>query len=222
MSGKLKAYALKGVGIAVSVLLLLQALPLLQPDNPPVVNEPVWDRPETRALAKRACFDCHSNETVWPWYAKVAPMSWLVVYDVRHGRAEYNFSDWDAGDMSGRKTDEAIRSGKMPLPRYLLLHPEARLTDTEKTELRSGLLATMTDKGREATAAVTGKDLTEAGAILLDARCSVCHSADRAKRERKSRNQWEETVTRMMANGALLSGEEKVVLIDYLAKTYGP
>ncbi|MDZ4185895.1 MAG: heme-binding domain-containing protein [Desulfuromonadales bacterium] len=221
MSGQLKGYALKGAGIAVIVLLLLQALPFLQPDNPPVVNEPAWDRPETRALAKRACFDCHSNETFWPWYAKVAPMSWLVVYDVRKGRSEFNFSNWHAGDISGRKADEEIRDGKMPLPRYLLLHPEARLTDAEKTELRAGLLKTMTAKGPEATV-VTGKVLTEAGAILLDARCSVCHSADRAKRERKSRNQWEETVTRMMANGALLSGEEKVVLIDYLAKTYGP
>lgn len=221
MLEKLKGYAMKGAGIAVIVLLLLQALPFLHPDNPPVINEADWDRPETRSLAKRACFDCHSNETVWPWYAKVAPMSWLVVYDVRKGRSEFNFSDWHAGDMSGRKADEAIRSGKMPLPRYLLLHPEARLTDAEKTELRSGLLATMRDQGVETTVAA-GKDLTEAGAILLDARCSGCHSADRAKRERKSRNQWEETVTRMMANGALLSGEEKVVLIDYLAKTYGP
>ncbi|MBE0503271.1 MAG: heme-binding domain-containing protein [Desulfuromonadales bacterium] len=217
MLEKLKAYALKGAGIAVIVLLLLQALPFLQPDNPPVVNEPVWDRPETRALAKRACFDCHSNETVWPWYAKVAPMSWLVVYDVRQGRAEFNFSDWHAGDMSGRKADEEIRSGRMPLPRYLLLHPEARLTDGEKAELRAGLLATMQV---EATV-VTGENLAEAGASLLTSRCSVCHSADRAKRERRSRGQWEETVTRMMANGAQLSGEEKMVLIDYLAQKYG-
>jgi mono/diheme cytochrome c family protein len=221
MLGKLKEYVLKGAGIAVIVLLLLQALPFLQPDNPPVVKEPVWDRPETRALAKRACFDCHSNETVWPWYAKVAPMSWLVVYDVREGRAEFNFSDWHAGDMSGRKADEEIRDGKMPLPRYLLLHPEARLTDAEKAQLRAGLLATMTDKGHEATA-VSGETLTEAGASLLAARCSVCHSADRAQRARKSRDQWQETVTRMLAHGALLSGEEKVVLIDYLAKIYGP
>ena len=221
MLGKLKLYALKGSGIALIILLLLQALPFLQPDNPPVVNEPVWDRPETRALAKRACFDCHSNETVWPWYAKVSPMSWAVVYDVRKGRFEFNFSDWHAGDMSGRKADEEIRSGKMPLPRYLLLHPEARLTDAEKAELRAGLLATMTDKGREATAAGDANP-TVPGAILLDARCSVCHSADRAKRERRSRAQWEETVTRMIGNGAQLTGEEKVVLIEHLAKTYGP
>ena len=221
MFGKLKLYAVKGAGIALIILLLLQALPILQPDNPPVVNEPAWDRPETRVLAKRACFDCHSNETVWPWYTKVAPMSWAVVYDVRKGRSEFNFSNWHAGDMSGRKADEEIRSGRMPLPRYLLLHPEARLTDAEKTQLRAGLLTTMTDKGREAAAAID-ENLTEPGASLLATRCSVCHSADRAQRARKSREQWQETVTRMIANGALLTEEEKVVLIDYLAKTYGP
>ena len=220
MLGRLKEFALKGAGLAVIVLLLLQALPFLQPDNPSVVNEPVWDRPETRILAKRACFDCHSNETVWPWYAKVAPMSWLVVYDVRKGRSEFNFSDWHAGDMSGRKADEEIRSGKMPLPRYLLLHPEARLTEAEKAELRTGLLATMTDKG-DAAKALPAENLTDAGAILLATRCSVCHSADRVKRERKSREQWEETVTRMIGKGAQLAGEEKVILIDHLAKNYG-
>jgi mono/diheme cytochrome c family protein len=218
MQGKLKGYLLKGAGIAVVVLLLLQILPVMQPSNPPVVNEPVWDSPGTRALAKRACFDCHSNETLWPWYAKVAPMSWLVVYDVRQGRARFNFSDWYAGVMSGRKAEEEIRSGRMPLPRYLLLHPEARLTDAEKAELRAGLLATM----RVEATVVTGENLTEAGASLLAARCSVCHSADRAKRERKSRRQWEETVTRMIDKGAQLSAPEKIVLIDYLAKNYGP
>ena len=211
MQGKLKEYLLKGGGIAVIALLLAQMLPFMQPSNPPVVNEPAWDRPETRALAKRACFDCHSNETVWPWYAKVAPMSWLVVYDVRNGRAKFNFSDWHPGDMPGTIADKEIRTGKMPLPRYLLLHPEARLTDDEKVQLRAGLLATMT----------AGANMTTDGASLLDVRCSVCHSADRPRQARKTRAQWEETVTRMIGKGAQLSEMEKGVLIDYLAKNYG-
>lgn len=143
MPNKWKNYLLKGGGIAVIALLLAQALPIMQPSNPPLVKEPVWDRPETRALAKRACFDCHSNETVWPWYAKVAPMSWLVVYDVRSGRAEFNFSDWYDGDKPGRKAAEEIREGGMPLPQYLLMHPEARLTPAEKEALQAGLIATM-------------------------------------------------------------------------------
>lgn len=220
MLGKLKAYALKGAGIAVIALLLLQALPFLQPDNPPVVNEPVWDRPETRALAKRACFDCHSNETVWPWYAKVAPISWLVVYDVREGRAEFNFSNWHPGDKPGRKADEEIRDGKMPLPRYLLLHPEARLTDAEKAQLRAGLLKTMNGAAKQPAAAVGG-NISDEGASLLAVRCSVCHSAERPRQARKSRQQWEETVNRMIIKGAELSATEKGILIDYLSKNYG-
>jgi mono/diheme cytochrome c family protein len=220
MAGKLKEYALKGAGIAVIVLLLLQVLPFLQPDNPPVVNEPVWDRAETRALARRACFDCHSNETVWPWYAKVAPMSWLVVYDVRQGRAEFNFSDWRPGDKPGKKADEEIRAGKMPLPRYLLLQPEARLTDAEKTQLRAGLLKTMNGAGSQ-PAAVAGESISDDGASLLAVRCSVCHSADRPRHARKSRQQWEETVNRMISKGAELLAAEKGILIDYLAKNYG-
>ena len=50
--------------------------------NPPVVAEPAWDSPETRAFAVTACFDCHSNQTVWPWYSNIAPVSWLVQRDV--------------------------------------------------------------------------------------------------------------------------------------------
>lgn len=215
MQGRLKGYLLKGAGIAVIILLLLQVLPIMQPSNPPVVQEPDWDRPETRVLAKRACFDCHSNETVWPWYAKVAPMGWLVVYDVREGRAKFNFSEWHPGAMTGKRAAEEIRTGNMPLPRYLLLHPEARLTDAEKAQLQAGLLATMKPPAAKVSSGA------EDGASLLAARCSVCHSADRPRQARKSRDQWEETVTRMISNGAQLSATEKRVLIDYLAKTYG-
>lgn len=143
MKAFVKKNAIKGGVIAILALLLAQLLPILPPTNPPVVKEPNWDSPETRALAKRACFDCHSNETVWPWYAHVAPMRWLVVYDVTEGRTEFNFSDWHPGDKAGSKADEEIKSGGMPLPQYLLMHPEARLTAAEKMQLRSGLMRTM-------------------------------------------------------------------------------
>ncbi len=83
-------------------------------------------------LAKRACFDSHSNETIWPWYAHVAPMKWLVVHDVEEGRAVFNFSDRHSGDMSGQEAARVISSSRMPLPQYLLMHPEARLTNAEK------------------------------------------------------------------------------------------
>jgi mono/diheme cytochrome c family protein len=108
------------VAAGVAFFLLLQVLPIGTPTNPPTVAEPVWDNPGTRALAKRACFDCHSNETVWPWYAHVAPMKWLVVHDVEEGRAVFNFSDWHTGDMSGREAAGEISSSRMPLPQYLM------------------------------------------------------------------------------------------------------
>jgi len=128
---------------AALVFLLMQVIPPHSYTNPPVVNEPSWDSPETRALAKRACFDCHSNETVWPWYAYVAPVKWLILYDVKEGREAVNFSEWSKGDMGGKYAARLVLNGKMPLPQYLLMHPEARLTETEKERLAQGLEASM-------------------------------------------------------------------------------
>jgi hypothetical protein len=61
--------------------------------NPAVVKEPAWPDPQTRQLAQRACFDCHSNQTSWPWYSNIAPVSWLVQRDVLEGRQRLNFSE---------------------------------------------------------------------------------------------------------------------------------
>jgi hypothetical protein len=113
--------------------------------NPAVVREPAWDSPVTRALAKRACFDCHSFETVWPPYASVAPVSWLVTYDVREGREHLNFSVWQGGarkNESPARLVKEIDEGEMPPIQYRLAHPEARLTPAEKRQLMDGLAAT--------------------------------------------------------------------------------
>lgn len=129
--------------VLIGLFLFIQALPLYSLTNPPVIQEPAWNNTETRSLAKRACFDCHSNETVWPWYARIAPVKWLVVNDVNAGRATYNFSDWHSNDMDGAEAAEVISEGRMPLPQYLLLHPSAHLTEAEKQTLINGLLLTM-------------------------------------------------------------------------------
>ena len=83
MQAQFGKLALRVGGFVVLVVVLFGLIQLVpvQRTNPPVVAEPPWDSPETRALAVRACFDCHSNETVWPWYAYVAPVSWLVAHD---------------------------------------------------------------------------------------------------------------------------------------------
>jgi len=107
--------------------------------NPPIVNEPAWNNPETRALAVRACFDCHSNETTWPWYSNFAPVSWLIQRDVEQGRKRLNFSDWMAGRTAGREIGHVIQEGEMPPVYYVLMHPDARLTDADKQLLVQGL-----------------------------------------------------------------------------------
>jgi hypothetical protein len=125
--------------------------------NPPVVREPVWDSPETRALAKRACFACHSNETAWPWYSRIAPFSWVIWYDVTQGRKRLNFSDWDRYASEehvdpnnpfppkrlSERIGEVIHSGRMPPGTYRLANPGARLSDSEKEALIEGLVQTV-------------------------------------------------------------------------------
>ena len=127
-------------------LLLLLAAAQLVPygrdhDNPPVAAEPAWDSPATRELARRACFDCHSNETRWPWYSNIAPLSWLIQRDVDEGRDELNWSEWGP-DEEGDESAETVIDGSMPPDSYPLLHPEARLSDQEIDALVAGLVAT--------------------------------------------------------------------------------
>ncbi len=89
------------------------------------------------SIMKRACYDCHSNHTVWPWYTAVAPASWLVNDDVVKGRKKMNFSEW--GKIPDAKKEarlsevcELIKSDEMPLPKYLLLHGDAKLSQADK------------------------------------------------------------------------------------------
>lgn len=117
--------------------------------NPPVLQEPEWDRPSTRALVARACFDCHSNETRWPWYSQVAPMSWLVRRHVEEGRGELNFSEWNRAKQEAGEAAEAVSEGEMPLASYLLLHPSARLSTDEQQAIIRGLEATLGSKHGE-------------------------------------------------------------------------
>ncbi|HEY3335047.1 MAG TPA: heme-binding domain-containing protein [Candidatus Limnocylindrales bacterium] len=109
--------------------------------------EPPWDSPQTRALAVRACFDCHSNETIWPSYTNLAPISWRTQQHVDEGRSKLNFSTWGTGRQRVDKVGDQITSGAMPPLDYLLVHPEARLSDGEKTQLIDGLKASLRDGG---------------------------------------------------------------------------
>ena len=111
--------------------------------NPPVTTEPAWDAPATRALAKQACFDCHSNETQWPVYASVAPASWLIQRDVIDGRAALNFSEWQRRQDKAADASEEVAEGEMPPPAYRLMHGHARLSTADRERLARGLAKTV-------------------------------------------------------------------------------
>jgi hypothetical protein len=89
------------------------------------------------SILKRSCYDCHSNQTKWPWYSAVAPVSWFVISDVSRGRGKMNFSEWGkySKNKQGIKLDnicDEITEGKMPLKQYLYIHKDAVLSQEEK------------------------------------------------------------------------------------------
>jgi mono/diheme cytochrome c family protein len=132
-----------GVGVLGS-LLVIQLVPYGRDHtNPPVTGEPTWDAPETRALARQACFDCHSNETEWPGYASIAPVSWLVQHDVNEGRAVLNFSEWSRPQEEARKASDEVVEGDMPPVAYTWLHAHARLNTADRDRLAKGLARTL-------------------------------------------------------------------------------
>jgi mono/diheme cytochrome c family protein len=129
--------------IAVGILVLLVAIQVVPygrtHSNPPVRREPAWDSPETRAIAVRACFDCHSNQTTWPWYSNIAPISWLVQRDVEEGRRKLNVSEWDRPQEEASESAKSVRKGTMPPWYYLWAH----LSAAEREVLIRGLAATL-------------------------------------------------------------------------------
>lgn len=145
------------IWLTLAVLLLLAfvasvAVGNRQKTNPPVLGEPQWDSPETRELAARACFDCHSNETRWPWYSNLPVARGLLVDHVREGRSNLNFSEWLPGreQEGGGEAAEKVYEPKhyaeddlFPQPSYYAIHPGARLSEAEKDRLAQGLQASL-------------------------------------------------------------------------------
>jgi hypothetical protein len=131
---------------------LVTGFALLQLTNPPRTNPPVIHDlmassatpPQVAAMLHAACYDCHSSETLWPWYSHIAPMSWLIASDVKEGREHLNLSDWPndnpmrAAKRLENMSDE-ISSGEMPLPKYTKIHADARLTQIQRKELSDWL-----------------------------------------------------------------------------------
>lgn len=132
-------------GLLVLGFLLIQLVPIGKDHtNPPVTSEPAWDSPRTEKLVRGACYDCHSNETKWPWYSNVAPMSWLVYRDVAEGRESYNFNELtpQEGKNWVGEMVEKIQINAMPPIQYAAFHAEARFSSAERQEIINGLQAT--------------------------------------------------------------------------------
>lgn len=126
--------------LVVGLVLAIQLVPLSRTNPEPAA--PLEAPPAVQAVLDRSCMDCHSHATRWPWYAYVAPVSWFVVHDVNHGRGHLDFSRW--GKYSEKKQRRKARAiwdevdeGEMPLPPYVWMHPEAKLSDADKATLRA-------------------------------------------------------------------------------------
>jgi mono/diheme cytochrome c family protein len=127
--------------IALAILFVLAELTLLlpqfKPTNPLVTFQVNWDSPQTEAIFRESCADCHSNETIYPWYSYVVPIAWLVNNDVREGRKNFNISTGNIEEAED--IEDVVMDGEMPLAPYLITHPDAALTDEEKRLLIRGM-----------------------------------------------------------------------------------
>ncbi|HFC12448.1 MAG TPA: hypothetical protein ENJ56_06350, partial [Anaerolineae bacterium] len=154
--------------LSIGLFLVAQLVPYgRNHTNPPVVTNIAWDSPETEQLVKAACYDCHSNETIWPWYSNIAPVSWLVQRDTEEGREKLNFSEWSTAQTitlrqvqdddeeeeeareGGERENgvdeivEQIEKGKMPPLIYPITHPNARMSDADRAQLIAGIRASL-------------------------------------------------------------------------------
>ena len=119
----------------------IQFIPIMNvPANIPTKADEELQAPQNiQAILKRSCFDCHSNHTTFPWYSNIAPVSWFTKHHVEEGREHMNFSTWAKYDDEKKlkyldKIPKAIKS-KMPLPSYLLIHKDAKLSEADKKAL---------------------------------------------------------------------------------------
>lgn len=132
-----------GIIAGLLVFVLIQAIPYGRTSsNPPVQNEPEWDIKATRDLAVRACFDCHSNEVHYPWYTRVAPVSWWTQGHIDEGRDELNFSEWSWNYDDVDEIAESVMDGEMPPNYYTLMPGDRNLSERERENLIRGLIST--------------------------------------------------------------------------------
>jgi hypothetical protein len=133
----------KAVLLVVAAVFVICQFIRIDKQNPPIISDIPADS-TAKSILKQACYDCHSNETKWPWYSNVAPVSWLISNDVKEGRKHLNFSEW--GSYSSEKQlsklddiRDELRQGEMPLWYYSLMHPRARIKQNEREKIIAGI-----------------------------------------------------------------------------------
>jgi len=135
---QVKKVMLYGAITLIVVFGLIQLVPA-ERRNPPVESD-IPTSPDVKSVLRRACYDCHSNETVWPWYSRIAPVSWLIARDVHEGRKELNFSAWNRYSTKEhmkklKESWEEVAEGEMPPWFYTAPHRDARLSAQDRALL---------------------------------------------------------------------------------------
>ena len=142
---------IKIIFLSVMIPFLLIQFITVEKENHPIDNKMTLTAPpEVMSILKNSCYDCHSNETEWPFYSYIAPVSWLVYRDVKFGREDLNFSEWnliEEKDKSKRKEEiiEEISRDTMPIPIYVITHPSASLSAEDKLLLKNWLTGRETE-----------------------------------------------------------------------------
>ncbi len=227
--------ALLVLGALVGVFVLIQFVPYGRDhSNPPVTNAFHWTSPQAKEIAKRACYDCHSNHTKYWWAVDIAPFSWLAAHDISDGRARLNFSEW-SGTLTAERLQKAL-DNQMPPLQYTLLHPNAKLSAADRQILLDGFRQSLAAQGGSGSSSGSASSSggsssgtssgsssngsssssSSAATAIIDARCGSCHSAAPAQQFRAaSASEAQALIDQMIQQGASVSPSEEQALIKY-------
>jgi hypothetical protein len=204
----------------IALFVLIQFVPYGRDhSNEPGTNPFTWGSPAAEAIARKSCYDCHSNDTKWWWAVKIAPFSWLAQHDIDGARGVFSFSDWD-GSLTTEELQNAV-SDNMPPFQFTLLHPDAKLSDAEKQTLVDGFQASLADNGGTAapTPAPAATSSGSDAVAIINAECSRCHSADAALQyHASSTGEAQALIDQMVQQGATVSAAEEQTLIAYFTR----
>jgi hypothetical protein len=223
--------ALLVLGALVVVFVLIQFVPYGRDHtDPPVTNAFHWTSPQAKEIARRACYDCHSNKTKYWWAVDIAPFSWLAAHDIQDGRARLNFSEW-SGTLTPERLQRAIDSHMPPL-QYTLLHPSAKLSAADKQVLMDGFQQSLAATQNGGSGSSSGSSSSSGGSTssgssssssssssataIIDAQCGSCHSAAPAQQFRaSSAAEAQALIDQMIQQGASVTPAQEQALIKY-------